>query len=95
MALVQIGGMVEAFRIAKDVLSSRQNGIPNARSSHARVTNPAQPSSRQDSEAKFVAQVPAKAQKDDLAIKMPPIEQLVQSLPLTHHRSFVRVVRRL
>jgi hypothetical protein len=62
MALVQIGGLVEAFRIAKDILSSRQNGIPNAGSSCARVTNPAQPSSRQDPEAKFVAQVPAHAQ---------------------------------
>ena len=30
MALVQIGGLVEVFRIAKDVLSSRQDGIPHS-----------------------------------------------------------------
>jgi hypothetical protein len=29
-ALVQIGGLVEAFRIAKDVLSIRQDGIPHS-----------------------------------------------------------------
>jgi hypothetical protein len=29
-ALVQIGGPVEAFRIAKDILSSRQDGIPHS-----------------------------------------------------------------
>jgi hypothetical protein len=30
LALVQIGGPVEAFRIAKDILSSRQDGIPHS-----------------------------------------------------------------
>jgi hypothetical protein len=29
-ALVQIGGPVEAFRIAKDILSIRQDGIPHS-----------------------------------------------------------------
>jgi hypothetical protein len=46
-------------------------------------------------QAKLVAQVPANTQKDDLAIKVSPIEQLVQALQLTHYRSSVRVVRRL
>src|SRR5471032_1263549 len=46
-------------------------------------------------QAKLVAQVPANTQKDDLAIKVSPIEQLVQALQLTHRPSSVRVVRRL
>src|SRR6266702_3422122 len=46
-------------------------------------------------QAKLVAQVPANTQKDDLAIEMPPIEQLVQALQLTHYRSSIRAVRQL
>lgn len=40
--------------------------------------------------AKLVAHAPANTHKDDLAIKVAHIEQLVKVLQLTHHRSTVR-----